>query len=172
VVKKYVLELTAEERATLEQVVKGGKGPRWRVRRARALLQCDQGPHGPGWSDALVARACNCSLRSLEVWRHKAVQAGPLSLLQRKPRFPAAPVKLDDEGQARLLALAGSPPPPGHTRWTLRLLAKRLVELQVVESITHETVRRALTLAAGRPYGRRGVGSRRTVEALVREARK
>jgi hypothetical protein len=81
----------------------------------------------------------------VESWRQQAVESGPLSLLERKPRLaPAVTPVLDGEQQARLTTLACSQPPAGHARWTLRLLAERLVELEVVESIAHETVRRAL----------------------------
>src|SRR2546429_519203 len=86
VTKKYVLKLTAEERAELEQLVKKGKAAGWKLQRAQALLQCDQGPQGPAWTDALVAAAYGGSTRSLESWRQQAVESGPLSLLERKPR--------------------------------------------------------------------------------------
>ena len=143
--KKYVLKLTPEERAELEQLVKKGRVAGWKVQRAHALLHCDQGAQGPGWTDALIADAYGCSTRSVESWRQQAVESGPLSLLERKPRLaPAVTPVLDGEQQARLTTLACSQPPAGHARWTLRLLAERLVELEVVESIAHETVRRAL----------------------------
>lgn len=147
-VKKYVLKLTEEERDELEQLVKKGKTAGWKVQRAQALLQCDQGPEGPGWNDEQVAQAYGCTTRSLESWRKQAVGSGPLSLLERKPRLrPPVTPKLDGEKEARLTALACSQPPSGYARWTLRLLAERLVELEVVDSIAHETVRRALKKA-------------------------
>jgi transposase-like protein len=148
VVKKYVLKLTAEERGELHQLVKKGRAAAWKVQRAQALLQCDQGPEGPAWTDERVAAAYGCTPRSLEAWRKQAVEDGPLSLLGRKPRVrpPVAP-KLDGEKEARLTALACSQPPRGYARWTLRLLAERLVELEVVGAISHETVRRALKKA-------------------------
>jgi hypothetical protein len=143
--KKYVLKLTPDERDELEQLVKKGKAAGWKLQRAQALLQCDQGPHGPGWTDELSAAAYGCTTRTLESWRKQAVEAGPLSLLQRQPRLtPPVPPKLDGEQQARLTALACSQPPTGYARWTLRLLAERLVELAIVDTIAHETVRRAL----------------------------
>jgi hypothetical protein len=148
VAKKYVLHLTAEERTELEQVVRKGKAAAWKRQRAQALLQCDQGPHGPCWTDESVAAAYGCTTRTLESWRKQAVEAGPLSLLQRKPRqTPPVQPKLDGEQQARLTALACSQAPSGYARWTLRLLAERLVELKVVDTIAHETVRRALKKA-------------------------
>lgn len=153
--KKYVLKLTAEERTELEQLVKKGKAAGWKRQRAQALLQCDQGAQGPGWTDALVAAAYGCSTRSLESWRQQAVESGPLSLLERQPRLtPAVTPVLDGEQQARLTALACSQPPAGYARWTLRLLAERLVELEVVATIAHETVRRALKKATSSRGGR------------------
>lgn len=147
-VKKYVLKLTEEERSELEQLVRKGKTAGWKVQRAQALLQCDQGPQGPAWNDEQVALAYGCTTRSLESWRKQAVESGPLSLLERKPRLrPPVLPKLDGDKEARLTALACSQPPTGYARWTLRLLAERLVELEVVDSIAHETVRRALKKA-------------------------
>ena len=143
--KKYVLKLTAEERAELQQLVRKGRVAGWKVQRAHALLQCDQGPGGPAWTDEHIAEAYGVTTRSLESWRKQAVERGPLSLLERKPRIrPAVTPKLDGEKQARLTALACSKAPDGQARWSLRLLAARLVELEVVESISYETVRRAL----------------------------
>jgi len=155
VAKKYVLKLTAEERTELEQLLKKGKAAGWKLQRAQALLQCDQGLQGPAWTDELAAAAYGCSTRSLESWRQQAVESGPLSLLVRKPRLtPAVTPVLDGEQQARLTALACSQPPAGHARWTLRLLAERLVELEVVEAICHETVRRALKKVTSSRGGR------------------
>jgi transposase-like protein len=143
--KKYVLKLTSEERAELQQLVKKGKTAAWKLQRAQALLKFDQSPDGPGWKDEDIAEAYGCTTRSLESWRKQAVEQGPLSLLERKPRLtpPVAP-KFDGEKEARLTALACSKPPKGFARWTLRLLAERLVELEIVDSVSHETVRRAM----------------------------
>jgi hypothetical protein len=140
--QKYVLNLTVEERGELEQVVKKGKAAAWRVQRAQALLQCDQGLSGPAWPDEQIAQAYGCTTRSLESWRKQAVERGPLSLLERKPRTGVG--KLDGEKEARLVKLACSQAPKGWARWTLRLLADRLVELKIVDSISYETVRRAM----------------------------
>jgi hypothetical protein len=112
--KKYTLQLTTDERSELEQLLKKGKAAGWKLQRAQALLPCDQRPHGPGWTDELVAAAYGCTTRSLESWRKQAVEAGPLSLLQRKPRLtPPVPPQLDGEQQARLTAPACSQPPAG-----------------------------------------------------------
>ncbi len=143
--KKYILKLTAEERAELQSIVSKGKAAAWKIQRSYALLQCDQGPDGPGWTDEQIAAAYGVTTRSLESWRKQAVASGPLSLLERKPRTIAPEAyKLDGDGEARLVTVACSQPPAGAARWTLRLLADRLVELEIVESISYETVRRAL----------------------------
>lgn len=141
--KKYVLKMGPEERATLEQLVKKGKAAGWKLQRAQALLKCDQGPLGRGWTDAQTAAAFGCTTRSLESWRKQAVERGPLSLLERQPRTPG-PRLLDGEKEARLVKLACSKPPQGRARWSLRLLAGRLVELEIVDAISYGTVRRAL----------------------------
>lgn len=146
--KKYILKLIGDERSELEQLVSVGKVAGWKLQRANALLKCDQGDGGPGWTDERIAEAFNCTTRSLESWRKQAVERGPLSLLERRPRTVSPEsLKLDGEKEARLTALACSTPPTGSARWSLRLLADRLVELEVVESISHETVRRALKKA-------------------------
>lgn len=141
--KKYVIKLTREERGELEQVVKKGRAAAWKVQRAQALLQCDQGEGGPAWADEPVAQAYGCTTRSLENWRKQAVERGPLSLLERQPKPPQVG-KLDGEKEAHLVKLACSAAPKGCARWSLRLLAARLVELEIVDSISHESVRRAM----------------------------
>jgi hypothetical protein len=143
--KKYVLKLTADERIDLERLVRRGHVAGWKVQRAQALLHCDQGPDGPAWTDEKVAAAYGITARSLESRRKRAVEAGPMALLERKARTTAtSALELDGEKQARLTALACSQPPDGLARWSLRLLAERLVELEVVETVSHETVRRRL----------------------------
>jgi len=111
---------------------------------AQALLKCDQGPRGPAWSDARISEAFGCTSRSLENWRKQAVEQGPLSLLERKASSAPRIYKLDGEAEARLTALACSKAPPGYARWSLRLLADHLVILEIVDSVSHETVRRML----------------------------
>jgi len=146
--KKYILKLTADERVDLGRLVRRGHVAGWKIQRAQALLHCDQGPEGPSWTDERIAEAYGTTTRSLESWRKRAVEAGPMALLERKARVvPAASLKLDGEKHARLTALACSKPPDGLARWSLRLLAERLVELEVVEAVSHETVRRSLKKA-------------------------
>jgi transposase len=140
--KLYVVKLTVEERRQLERITRIGNSTAWQIERAHALLKCDQGEHGPGWADERVCEAYGMTTRSLENWRRKAVEQGPLSILERKRRSrPPRQERLDGEGEAQLTKLACSEAPDGRARWTLRLLADRLVKLEVVDSISHETVR-------------------------------
>lgn len=159
--KKYILKLTTEERADPDRLVRKGNAAGWKLQRARALLKCDQGPEGPAWPDAKIAEAFGVTTRSLESWRERAVLDGPSALLQRKPRTPTSAPKLGGESEARLTALACSQPPRGLRRWSLRLLAERLVELEVVAAVSHEAVRRALKKADWSRGGGRCGASRR-----------
>lgn len=139
--KIYILKLRSDERKELEHVVKSGKSAGWKIQRAQALLKCDQGSAGPGWIDDQIAQAFGCTRRSVENWRKQAVEEGPLSLLERKARSDQGQTKLDGEGEAKLIKLACSKAPVGFARWSLRMLAGKLVELEVVDSISHESVR-------------------------------
>jgi transposase-like protein len=145
--KEYILKLTAEERAELTRLVGKGNAAGWKLQRARAPLKCDQGPGGPAWTVARIAEAFGVTTRSLESWRKRAVEHGPMAVLRRKRRTPTGVPKLGGEAEARLTALACSQPPKGVSRWSLRPLAGRLAELEVVDSVSHETVRRALKKA-------------------------
>jgi hypothetical protein len=144
--KHYVVKLTVEERAELGEIVRRKKAAAWKIQRAQALLKCDQGRGGPNWPDARIAEAFGCTTRSLENWRKQAVEQGPLSLLERKPQAARA-TRLDGEQEAQVTKLACSQPPAGQARWTLRLLSRRAVELEIVDAVSHETVRRVLKKA-------------------------
>ena len=144
---KHVLKLSDEERGLLSEVAKGTRGrqrvAQWKVVRAKALLDCDQGQHGPSRSDGQIAAALGVTERSLQNWRRKAVLEGPEAALERTPRA-MPPRKVDGRLEAHITKLACSAPPEGRSRWTLRLLADRVVELDLVDSLSHETVRRTL----------------------------
>ena len=145
--KVYRIKLTAEERSSFAQVVKGKRGKlniaKWKVQRATAMLKCDESDQGPAWSDERIAETCSVSVRSIENWRKQAFDLGPLSLLERKKRLtPPTPRILDGEKEAMLTKLACSSAPEGRSRWTLQLLADKLVELKIVDSISSDTVGR------------------------------
>lgn len=142
--RKYVLKLTADERTWLEGIVHKGKSAAWKIRLAHALLKMDQGEDGSDWNDARIAEAFGMTTRSLEGWRKRAVEEGPQALFER--HYPKRPHsrKLDGAGEAQLVKLACSGAPGERSGWTLNLLAGQLVELEIVESISRETVRRVL----------------------------
>lgn len=140
---KHRVKLTDDERRELTQLIRRGAAG-WKLQRAQALLKCDEGEGGPAWCDARIAEAFGVTVRCLENWRKQAVQRGPLSLLERKAQDRSMHRKLDGVGEAALVKLACSTPPDGYGRWSLRLLAEKLVELKVVDSIGHECVRQTL----------------------------
>ena len=154
--KKHKVELTCEERQTLETLVRKGHHSALKLMRAHILLKADR--NGPGWTDAQIADAFGCHEQTAYNVRKRFARRGRLSALERKPQSrPSHVRKLDGCGEARLIALACSDPPEGFSRWTLRLLADELVELQIVESISIETVRQTLKktpyVRIGKPTG-------------------
>ena len=141
--KKYIVRLTEEERETLKQVVEKFKGSSQKVRRAQVLLKADA--DGPGWTDARIADAFGCRTKTVENIRERFVTAGFEITLHGQPRLkPPCPKLLDGAQEAQLIALRLGSPPPGFANWSLRLLADRVVALEIVESISYETVRRTL----------------------------
>ena len=134
---KYVVRLTAEERQELEEVLRRGKAAAQRRRHAQILLKADEGPLGPAWTNERTAEAVGVSAQTVINVRKRLVEDGFEAALGRKKQArPSRAIVLDGEKEARLIALACGKPPAGHARWTLRLLADRLVELQVVESVS------------------------------------
>jgi transposase len=143
--KKYLVTLTAEERQQLGKLVSAGKRSARTLTRARILLKADQADGGPAWDDAKITEALGCGHRTVERVRQRFVERGLDAALAHKPQDrPSRERRLDGAAEARLIALACSEPPAGRARWTLKLLADRLVELEVVESVCDETVRRTL----------------------------
>jgi transposase len=138
---KYVVRLTTEERQWLESLVATGRAAAIKLLRARMLLKADIGEGGPGWTDEKIAEAFDVGLSTIHRLRQRLVEEGLEAALARKPRARHRPPKLDGAKEARLVALACSAPPEGRARWTMQLLADKLVELQVVDSISDETVR-------------------------------
>lgn len=141
--KKYIVRLTDEERQTLQEVVDKFRGSSQKVRRAQVLLKADA--EGPGWTDARIADAFGCRTKTVENLRERLVTAGFEMTLNGRPRLkPPCPRRLDGEQEAKLIAMRLGSPPPGFSNWTLRLLAEQVVALEIVESISYETVRRTL----------------------------
>ena len=141
---KYVVRLSSEEREALEILVKSGKGAADNRLRAQILLKADVGPEGPGWADVRIAEAFEVGPSTVHRLRQRLVEEGLDAALLRKPSRQARPRKLDGEKEARLIAVACAKAPEGRARWTMQLLADRLVELKVVDRISDETVRRTL----------------------------
>lgn len=143
--KRYRVTLDAGERESLGQLLSKGKADVRRLKHAQILLQADESKEGLGWSDARIAEAVGCGTATVERVRQRFVEDGfELALSPyRSPRREYRP-KLDGEQEARLITLACSQPPDGRVRWTLRLLADAMVELELVDSISYETVRQTL----------------------------
>src|SRR6516162_5145691 len=144
--KKYLVTLTPEEREQLAGLLSAGKRSALTLARARILLKADQADGGPAWPDERIAEALDCGVRTVERIRQRFVERGLEEALGRKKQDrPSRERKLDGRAEARLIALACSQPPDGRAAWTLQLLADKLVELRVVDSVCDETVRRVLT---------------------------
>jgi hypothetical protein len=142
--KKHHIRLSQKEREQLEAILRKGKASAQRQRHARILLFADtDGPEG-GWSDAQIARSAQTSIPTVERVRRICVEHGLERALERKDPDRQYERKLDGKAEAQLIALSCSPAPQGRARWTLRLLSARLVELEIVEAISHEAVRQTL----------------------------
>jgi hypothetical protein len=145
--KKYIVRLTDAERETLHEVVKKFKGSSQKVRRAQILLKADA--DGPGWTDKQIAEAFSCRTKTVENIRQRLVTEGFETTLCGKAREnPSRPPVFDGEQEAKVIALRLGPAPKGFANWSLRLLADKVVELGIVESVSHETVRQTLKKTA------------------------
>ncbi len=143
--KRYIVRLTKAERTGLKQLVSGGKAARHKRTHARVLLKADAAPDGPAWTDGEIAQALELHKNTVAGIRQRFVEQGLEVALNRKKRLtPPRARKLDGRGEARLIAVACSQPPAGRARWSLRLLADQMVALEIVDSISHETVRQML----------------------------
>lgn len=139
--KKYVVRLSDAERATLTTVIKTQSGSSQKVRRAQALLKADA--DGPAWTDARIVEAYGCRRQTVENLRERFVTGGFESALESLPRAPRAKL-LDGDQEAKIIALRLGAAPAGFSNWSLRLLAERVVALEIAPAISHETVRRTL----------------------------
>jgi hypothetical protein len=159
--KLHRIKLSEDERRELEAIRNQKRGKNSNIMRAVALLLSDQGPHGPGLKDADIRQTTGIAPRTLERLRKRCWEVGPLGALERKPReTPGREIKITGDVQARITQLACSKPPAGHARWTLRLLANHLVEIEVIESISHQSVGTVLKKVNSSHGGRNAGASR------------
>jgi hypothetical protein len=141
---RYKVTLTEEERVLLEALTRSGKTAASKFVHARALLLCDAGPQGHPWKVADVAEALGVTSRTIEHLKERFVEEGIEAALERKPRTKAPKISFDGAFDARLTALACSPAPAGRARWTVRLLAEKVVELKIAPKVSVMSVHRAL----------------------------
>jgi hypothetical protein len=145
--KKFVVRLSDEERGVCQEIIKHLKGSSQKFRRVQILLKTDA--DGPAWSDVRIADAFNCRVQTIEHLRKRLVTEGfALALEGKKRQEPPTPCKLDGEAEAKLIALRRGKPPLGYGHWTLQLLADEMVSLEIVDAISHETVRTVLKKTA------------------------
>ena len=143
--KKYLVTLTADEREQLNVMITAGTASAKKLAHARVLLKADQGENGPAWVDEVIAEAVEVSTDTVARVRQRFVEQGlEAALVRKKQDRPSRERVLDGSAEARLLAVACSDPPDGRAAWTLTMLADKLVELEVVESVSRESVRRVL----------------------------
>ena len=145
--KQYIVRLSQSEQAELREVIKKLKGSSQKVRRAQVLLKADIG--GPNWPDAQIAEAFDCRTQTVENIRRRLIEKGFEAALNgvKRSRPPTAKL-LDGEQEAQVIAMRLGTPPKGYANWSLRLLARKVVELEIVESVSHETVRQTLKKTA------------------------
>jgi transposase len=145
--KKYIVRLTDAERRQLRDVIGKPKGSSQKVRRAQMLLKADV--DGPGWTDRKIAEAFDCRVQTVESLRQRLVEQGfDHALHGMKRENPPTPKRLDGKQEAQVIAMRLGAPPKGYANWSLRLLARKVVELEIVASISRETVRRTLKKTA------------------------
>jgi transposase len=142
--KTHRVTLTKEQREQLLELISTGTAAAHTLAHARILLKADEGDEGPGWTDEAIAEALETSVPTIERVRARFAQEGLEAAVRRRIASRPRARKLDGAGEAHLIALACSEPPAGQDHWALRLLASRLVELEYVDAISHETVRRTL----------------------------
>lgn len=151
-VKKYVVRLSTGEREQLEAILGRGKNAAWRQLKARILLKADVSEAGEGWSDSRILEALDTSASTVSRVRQQLVEEGLAAVLNRKKRAtPPTPRTFDGEKEARVIALCCSDPPAGHVRWSLRLLEKKVVELQIVDAASDSTIGRVLKKTFSNP---------------------
>lgn len=144
-VAKYIVEMSVEERMKLSRMLHAGKGSAAKLRKARILLKADEGDDGPGWTDERIADALEVGTTQIRNTRKRFVEEGLEAAINRRKQCSPSRLRMfDGEAEARLVTLACSKAPAGRSRWTLQLLADRIVALNVVESTSIHTVARVL----------------------------
>jgi transposase len=149
--KKYIVTLTDEERVALGQIIRGGKGAARKLTRARILLKADASADCPAWKDEQIVEALDVGIATVERLRRQFVEEGFEAALSGRATTRQHEYKLDGNAEAHLVALACSEAPQGRSRWTLRLLAGKMVELEYIDAVSHETVRRVLKKTRSSP---------------------
>ena len=145
--KKFIVRLNDQERKQLQEVIKKLKGTSQKVRRAQILLKADV--QGPSWSDTRIAEAFSCRRQTVEKIRQRFVESGFQETIDGKKRdHPPTARLLNGEQEARVIATRLGPAPKGYASWSLRLLARKVVELEIVDSVSHETLRQVLKKTA------------------------
>jgi transposase len=157
--KRYVVTLSADERKELEAITTAGKSSRNKVVKAFILLKADEGEAGEGWSDKRIAEAYNISVSTVEQTRERLVEEGMEGALSRRPTRRVYRRKIEGEEEAHLIALACGDPPEGRAEWTMQLLADKMIELNYVESVSDETVRRVLNRNELKPWQKKSGAS-------------
>lgn len=142
--KKYIVTLTDKEREDLEQMISTGKHSARKLTHARILLKADENAEEPHWTDEQICEAIGTSLSTIGRIRQQFVEEGVDAAISRRKGSGIRELKIDGECEAHLVALTCSPAPEGQARWTVRLLAEKMVELEYIDSISYETVRRTL----------------------------
>jgi hypothetical protein len=142
--KKYIVTLTPEERQMLQSMLSRGKAAARKLMHARILLKADASSQGPGWDDGQIVKSLDVGRATVERVRREFVEEGFEAALERRKPCRQYERRLDGDGEAHLIALACSQAPEGRSRWTLRLLADRMVALEQVDQLSHETVRAVL----------------------------
>ncbi len=142
--KKYIVELTSEERSGLKNIIKAERMAAHKRRHARILLKADQGPQGPAWKNADIANAFDCTIKSVERLRKRLLEHGLDAAMEHGNRGAYRAKKLDGVAEAHLIATACSSAPEGRNRWTVRLLADEMVSLGIVDSCSKSTVHNTL----------------------------
>ena len=149
--KKYIVDLTSDERQILEQLTTKGKAPVYKINHARILLKADINSAQGEWTDQSISESLDISRATIERVRQRFVEQGLEAALNRQIQQRHKPRQLNGETEAHLIAMLCGPAPEGQGRWTLRLLAERIVELGYVDSVSHETVRQTLKKTNSNP---------------------